>query len=157
MIERLVLDCSVAAKWCLPDEELMEAAEQVLFQCLHGRIELHAPDLIKYELGNVLTRAQRAQKPRLTRVGAEKAFQRFCSLAISFHPLSDTLLNRALLFANRFHRNFYDACYIQLAEELDCPWLTAERKFLGPLPPGFPTHRVRVLASLNGERLNGGE
>ena len=145
MTEQFILDCSVAAKWYLFDEQETDAARTFLLKLVEGRVELHAPDALKYELGHVLSKAQRAHKPRFSRIESERAYHHFCNLHIHYHELEISALQEAFYFGNRFHRNFYDACYLWLAEKLDCRWLTAERKFLGPHPLGFPEHRILLL------------
>lgn len=147
MIERYVLDCSVAAKWYLQDEEQADRAQLIQGRFIEGKIELHAPELLKYELGNALSRAQRASRPRISRAEGEHAFAHFLKLGIVFHELDAAALGAAFHFANRFHRNFYDSSYLWLADHLDCSWLTAEQRFLGPHPLGFPQHRIQVLGS----------
>jgi len=146
MTERYILDCSVAAKWYLLDEEEVDVAQLIQAKLGKGTLELHAPELLRYEVGNVLSKAHRSSRPRLSRMESERAFDNFCHLNITFHSLGPSALQEAFSFANRFHRNYYDSCYLWLAEKLDCPWLTAEKKFRGPFPLGFPKDRVQILS-----------
>ena len=147
MIDRFVLDCSVAAKWYLLDEEGVDDAELILTQLLDGEIELHAPEFLKYELGNALTKAQRTKGRGHSNDQSGNAYQTFSSLPIRFHQQDSPSLQEALLFANQFQRSFYDSCYLVLAVRLGCPWLTAEKKFRGPFPIGFPRNLIHILGS----------
>ncbi|OGP61454.1 MAG: hypothetical protein A2V67_12225 [Deltaproteobacteria bacterium RBG_13_61_14] len=147
MTERLVLDCSVAVKWYLLDEEDSDLARFFLLSFLNHDIEFHAPELLKYEVAHALTKAQRSQKRRFSQTEIQEGFHHFLKLPVKFHSLSDSVLEEVIAFANRFHRNFYDRCYLWLAEQWDCAWLTAEMKFHGPFPLGFPKNRIRLLGS----------
>jgi len=148
MTERFVLDCSVAVKWYLQDEEDVDLAQLIQLGLIEDTLELHAPELLKYEVAHALSKACRVRRPRLSQRETQKAFDHFCNLPIQFYPAEIDFLKEALLFSNRFHRNFYDSCYLRLAEHLDCSWLTAESKFQGPFPLGFPEGRIQILSSL---------
>lgn len=145
MTEHLVLDCSVAAKWYLQEEEDADLAEQFMMKHLRGDLELHGPELLKFDLANTLTKAQRGQRTRRLPTDSREAFKHFPSLGIRFHSFSDSTLENIIVFSNQFHRSFYDSCYLWLAQELDGVWLTAEKKFQGPFPLGFPKPRIRML------------
>ena len=147
MTDRFVLDTSVVAKWYLNDEELIAEAEGLLVRLLAGEIEVHAPEIMRYEMGHMLTKAQRQQRRPLNRTESEQAYRFFCSLPITFHQLDDSQRQGVLAFANTFSRGFYDSCYSWLAGSLGCKWLTDDRRFGGALPPGYPAERILTLAS----------
>lgn len=147
MPEILVLDASVAAKWYLNDEDLIDEAEEFLVRLLADEIELHAPEVLRYELGHLLTKAQRRVDQPIDGNQSEEAYRTFCGLPITFHQLNDTQRQEVLRFANTFHRGFYDSCYVWLAGYLNCRWLTTERRFGGTLPQGYPTEWVLTLES----------
>jgi hypothetical protein len=67
----LVLDCSVAAKWVLPEPGRAPAL-RVLEQYESGEISLIAPDLLLAELANLL-----AKRHRRKEISAEQAAQAF--------------------------------------------------------------------------------
>lgn len=50
--ERLVIDASVAAKWFLKDviERDIDLADDILLACLADEVELHAPQILPYDL-----------------------------------------------------------------------------------------------------------
>lgn len=147
MVERLIIDASVAAKWFLDDEEDIEKAEQFLIRLLAEEIELHAPEILRYELGNLLTRAQKNYKRTINREDSEKAYRYFCELPITYHNLSDKDRQEVLSFANQFHRGFYDSSYIWLARSLGTKWLTSDHSYSSNLPTGFPVSNVLPLES----------
>jgi predicted nucleic acid-binding protein len=145
MIEKLIIDASVAAKWFLNDEESVDKAEQFLIRLLSEEIELHAPEILRYELGHLLTKAQRNPQRPISREDTEKAYFDFCELPITYHNLTDKDRQEVLSFANQFHRGFYDSSYIWLACRLGTKWLTSERRYGGTFPPGYPVNNVLPL------------
>jgi len=142
-----VLDASVAAKWFLDDEELVEIAREFLIRFLKREIVFYAPSILKYEIGHLLTRAYRTGE-RVTKKECEKAYKIFCTLPIKFYHLTDLQREKALNFANRYYRGFYDSCYLILAQEIKCRWLVSERRYKGALPKGFPTKYILTLESI---------
>jgi predicted nucleic acid-binding protein len=144
-IKRYVLDASVVAKWFLDDEESVVAAEEVLEDLLAGDIEAHAPVILPYEVGHVLSKAQRKSRREMEAEKTRRAYERFCGLPVRYHELNDSEKREALELAIRFRRSFYDAVYILLAMKLDCRWLTAEKRYDGPMPQGFPRHHIETL------------
>ena len=143
--KRYVLDASVAVKWFLDDEESVDEAEELLNRLLGGDIEAHAPTILLYEVGHVLSKAQRKSRQEMEAEKTRRAYERFCGLAVIYHELNHVERREALEFAIRFRRSFYDAVYISLAMKLDCTWLTAEKRYDGPLPRGFPGHHIETL------------
>jgi predicted nucleic acid-binding protein len=103
--------------------------------------EIHAPELLPYELASALTRlvAARAMSPRQV----QTAWKELSELPVVQHPLADDL-PRVVDIALRLKRqSAYDAAYIALAQDLRADLWT----FDGPLArnaqaAGFP---VRLL------------
>ena len=80
-----------------------------------------APDLLRSEVVSVIRRHRSAGK--LTDVEAEQAVADLLALPITIYP-TGPLLERT--WALRDNITTYDACYVALAEALDCPLLTAD-------------------------------
>lgn len=59
----------------------------------------------------------------LTRIQANRAVENLLELPLTVYP-ADALLRRA--WALRHNMTTYDACYVALAEALDCALLTAD-------------------------------
>ena len=81
--------------------------------------QLHAPQLINYEVVSVLrglTRGGHLTEPR-----ALDTLSDFHDLAVERWPASDALRRRA--FQLRHNLSAYDASYVALAEALECPLL----------------------------------
>jgi len=148
MPQLLILDATVAAKWYLDDEDAVEIAERCLVRLLSGEIEFHAPELLRYEVAQALHLAQTKARGRFNRGHCENSYRTFCRLPIRYHSLKNEEMQKALEFANRFNKNFYDCSYLCLAETLNCRWITDDRKgYEKNLPAGFPQERVLMLRS----------
>ena len=93
---------------------------------------LAAPDLLRVEAMSVIRRqlANRALTPQQ----ADNAIEDLLKLPIIVYPTAP-LLRRG--WELRDNATAYDACYVALAEALDCPMLTADQRLASA--PG--THR----------------
>jgi predicted nucleic acid-binding protein len=110
-VKTIVLDCSVAAAWCLADEHSEEAAA-VLQQL--AKTEALVPPLWPLEMANVLLVAER--RGRIEAADASRAVELLLSLPITVvrdEPRS-ALVNARLL-AREHGLSAYDAAYLSLA------------------------------------------
>jgi len=85
--------------------------------------ELHAPELARVETANILRRLELAG--RITNSQASAAFDDFMQLALElypFEPFSDRV------WALRHSTTGYDAWYVAVAETLDFPLATLDRR-----------------------------
>ena len=96
MSQGFVLDASVAAKWYLDDEELVGIARNFLIRFFTKEIEFHAPELLRYELGHILYKAQRPFQARISRKNCASFYRTFSRLPIKFHSLSNEELQQVL-------------------------------------------------------------
>ena len=117
----LVLDASVAAKW-FNLEDLSERAVKFKDAFVEGKVQLAAPMHILYEVGNSIWK-----NPQLTDRDAHEAIVSLARLGIEL--LEPTLKRsaRAMEIARTKRTTFYDAAYIQAAEELNKTLLTADQ------------------------------
>jgi predicted nucleic acid-binding protein len=79
--------------------------------------------LLLYEVGNILP-----LKTRLGLAALEAAVERLEALPFVVAPPATPLLKRALRLGREFSLTFYDASFLALAVELDCPFVTADRR-----------------------------
>ena len=114
----LVLDASVLVAALVQSNEVGTWAESVI---AHGA--LAAPELVLVETANILRRLERARL--VSTFESRSAFADMLRLDIEFFPFAP--------FANRVwdlreNLTSYDACYVVLAEALNCPLATTDKK-----------------------------
>jgi predicted nucleic acid-binding protein len=133
----VVVDASVAAKWCLPaqHEELIAQAEELLASYRRTEIRFLVPDLFWAELANVLWKA--ARQGRISAEGAASALSLVSSLGISSVPAFD-LLPQALLLAMSHDRTVYDSLYVALAVQSKSEMITADERLANALAAKLP-------------------
>jgi predicted nucleic acid-binding protein len=87
---------------------------------------LHVPHLIDAEVLNALRGLVRGRK--ITADRATDARRDFAALRLTRYPVHD-LGDR--IWALRDNLTAHDACYVALAEALDCPLVTSDAKLAG--------------------------
>lgn len=117
---RLVVDASVAAKW-FNNEELSDKAAEVRDAHVRGDLGLVAPTHIIYEVGNSIWK-----NTQLTDEDACDAVIAIQRLGIEVFPPKLERTSRAMKIARLRRTTFYDAAYLQIAEELNAALLTAD-------------------------------
>ena len=121
----LVVDASVCVKWFIP-EHLWQPASSLLDE----RYDLHAPDLLFPEVGNVLwkkcLRKELTPTEVLEIVGALKRVPFLTHTA-------DPLIEAAVAIALKHNRSVYDSLYLALAFQLDARMVTADLRLVNSL------------------------
>jgi predicted nucleic acid-binding protein len=124
MRPKIVVDTSVLIKWFKTrGEELLAEAGQLLEEIQSRHVEVHVPALLLYEVGNILL-----LKTRLGLAALGEAVERLEALPFVVAPPATPLLKRALRLGREFGLTFYDASFLALAVELDCPFVTADQR-----------------------------
>jgi predicted nucleic acid-binding protein len=144
-VTEYVLDASVAAKWFLDDEAHVEEATDYLVLMLADDITFHAPVLLQYEFGNILTKAQRDDGRSLGYAESLRALETFQEYPIKYHALDKQALRETLRIANQRGCTFQDSCYLWLAQDLKCRFLTDDREFVRRLPEEIVNEFVQLL------------
>ncbi len=85
---------------------------------------MNAPDLIDYEVLNVLRKLE--LRGDIDAELAEGSWLALRDLRLSRHPLTDAMTDR--IWQLRRNITAYDASYVALAEHLGMPLITAERR-----------------------------
>jgi predicted nucleic acid-binding protein len=121
----LVVDSSVVFKWYRQpgDEDYVPQAVSILERHLHGDIEIHVPDLLFYELGNILR-----LKESLVSKDALTILRETFALALQIHPIDPLLSEEAFRFAREHEITFYDASFVALSHLLQASFVTADKK-----------------------------
>lgn len=120
-----VVDSGVAAKWYVPEVHSVEAS-----YLLEERHELHVPDLLFTEVGNVLWK--KVGRGELTRDEARDILHELLIVPLESHS-ARVLLDTALKIALDYSRTVYDGLYLALAQSLDCQAVTADDRLFNAL------------------------
>lgn len=138
MNNRMVIDTSVMFKWFVAyGENGLEQAWDLLTQHRDADVTLIAPASALVELANTL---------RHVGIGADDAsalladFER--THVVMFEDTA-ARARRALGCAFEHRITVYDALFLTLAQEFDCPLVTADRRAFGRVPPD--TADVRLI------------
>jgi len=115
-----VLDASVAVKWYVK-EEMRDIALRIRNDFVSELVNLEAPSLILYELGNALR-----HHPVSTAVDCAEAVRQLRNIGLIFHELDDDLIILAANLAYDEKITFYDAVYLALAKDLHAMLITAD-------------------------------
>lgn len=126
--ERFVVDASVATKWHLSGEGHTDEARLILRRFSQGQAQLLAPSHIRYEVPSAITAATLGRKPRITHQQGREAVEEFLSLDLQTFDTAELII-KAYLLVHQYHCSFYDALYLALAQDLQVPLITADRKF----------------------------
>lgn len=117
-----VVDASVALKWVLDDEELIDQAIAIRDGAVEGDFRMIAPSHWVYEVTNGLVFALRGH--RVDAAFADEALATFDDVGVW---LVDPEPLHVLRTAVRLGITAYDAAYVALAEAVGCPCWTADR------------------------------
>jgi len=142
-VSLLVLDASVAAKWSLKDETLVDEAVALLDSYNRGEIQLIVPDLFWVEFGNILWKAVR--RGRCMRNAADINIAALKDLNLTTVP-SEGLVEHAFNIATHFDRTFYDSIYVALAVESRAQLITADERLANALAAHLPVKWLGALS-----------
>ena len=133
----VVVDASVAVKWCLPAqrEEFVAQAEELLDSCRRSEVRFLVPDLFWLELANALWKAVR--KGVISPDNATSALSLVHDLDIATVP-SLEFVPHALELAMSLGRTVYDSLYVALAMHSKSVMITADEKLANALAARLP-------------------
>jgi predicted nucleic acid-binding protein len=143
-VNTIVVDASVAGKWCLPakGEPLADEAFDLLDQYVKGEVRFVVPDLFWAELANLLWKAVR--QGRCTKAAAEAALAALQERELRTVP-SRALLDLAFGIATAFDRTVYDSLYVALAVQLKAQLITADERLANALAAQLPVKWLGAL------------
>ena len=123
----LVIDASIAVKWVVEEEGTPQAL------ALRQRAKVIAPELLVAECANILWK--KAARGELSKEEALFAAKLLQSAEIELLPMR-SLFETATSLAIELDHPAYDCIYLALAVENDCPFVTADERFLRKLGQG---------------------
>ena len=119
----IVVDASVAIKWFVTGEPLVDEAAQVLDEIGRDPAPYGVPDLFMNELLAVLCRLPGSQPANV-----REALSLVEALGMARVGNGHELLALAADFAGQWRLSGYDAVYVALAALSDGVWLTADAR-----------------------------
>jgi predicted nucleic acid-binding protein len=124
MASKIVVDTSVLIKWIKrQDEDLVSEARRLLDRIERTPLEVAVPALLLYEIGNVLL-----TKTRLDSDALGRAIDQISAFPMVIADPRSDLLRRTAHLGRELRLTFYDASFLALAEDLDCDFVTADRR-----------------------------
>ena len=130
LVDKIVIDASVALKWQFKDEFETEAAMDMLSDFMNGKTELVSPALFAYEIVNALTIA--VVRKRLPGKEGADAINDILSLGIKLIDFSG-FEKLTFSLAQAYKRSAYDCAYLSLAEKEDSPLYTGDKRLFNAL------------------------
>jgi predicted nucleic acid-binding protein len=122
-----LLDTSVVVKWFIREEYSEKAAD---LRHAHGRAEimLHVPDILLLELTNALR-----YSPLVSAEEIPQALRLFPGLGITIILFDLDALTSSVTLSLEHDLAVYDAYFLALAQTLEMPLITADRRMLSRL------------------------
>ena len=122
----VVVDSSVTVKWINEiNEKLLVQADELLADAQAGSVNLLAPELSKYEIGNALL------NKKLSFLQAYQSLSTVYQLPITFVPETEELANETYRIAQQGSITYYDASFVALAERENAILVTDNIKHQG--------------------------
>jgi predicted nucleic acid-binding protein len=133
-----LLDSSVAVKWFVAEVDSGKALD---LQQAHLRddLQLHASDILLLESANALRYAGLSEEIIL------QDLETFSALGVEIIPFSIDVLNSAVSLSLEHDLAVYDAYFLALAQVMEIPLITADRKMLSRLTAEDGTLSLETL------------
>lgn len=123
----LVIDSSIIVKWLSRDnEQYLDIVDKMLKEAQSESVILIAPELAKYEVGNVLLSGK-----NLAPNQAKIALTQFYNLPIQFIAESKESAQETFAQAYDLGITYYDAAFISLAKQYNATLVTENIKHQG--------------------------
>lgn len=137
----VVLDSSVIIKWFRKHEPLQEQALELRRAYLDGSLFIHVPDLLIYEIANVLR-----YKPDMDQAKVRQATQSLFDMQIEIDYTGPKIMGNVIEMAYSYDVTVYDAAFVALAEQLEAHFITADEGLAQKL---HGVHYVYQLSDLS--------
>ena len=137
-----VVDASVAVRFLLV-EDLSEKADWLLQKFHDDALELKAPGLVNYEVGNALWKA--VKQKVIDAHEASRKFSQFIKLKLDCVELDESESLEALTWAMKNNVTYYDSVYVKASEKTGAILLTADDAFYERTSKQIQTIHLRDL------------
>ena len=135
-MNNVVVDTSVVVKWLNQDnEDHIDKADTILKDVQSNNIQLIVPELVKYEVGNVLIHGKGLSLEQAIDVLAQ-----LYKLPLTFIEDNISLATETTTIASNANISYYDASFIAVAKQFDAVLVTDNIKHQAR------TQKVRVVA-----------
>ncbi|RLE50045.1 MAG: hypothetical protein DRJ31_02620 [Candidatus Methanomethylicota archaeon] len=121
---RVVIDASVAAKWVISGEPWEEKARALREKMVLGEVEVHAPQLLLYEVASVVLKS--VLKGILELRDGIEALKALGRLGLKVQVISWDDMVEVLNIATLTKLTAYDSAYLYLSKKLNAPLITAD-------------------------------
>jgi predicted nucleic acid-binding protein len=121
----VVPDSSIVIKWFRQSEADAEQAEALRQAHLEGQLLFIVPDLLLYEIANVLR-----FKSDLDEAAVRSAVRSLTQINLEISPITEPRLQQVIALAYQHEITVYDASFITLAEETGGDFVTTDEKLL---------------------------
>lgn len=148
VVERLVIDCSVAAKWKLASEPQAAEADELYLDWKQSAVEPLAPSHLRSEI--VVTFLRAFRRGRVTDTEVADSIRDLLSLPFAFYEISIPFALRAFEIARRFNQAAHDCLYVALAEQESIELWTGDQRLYNALHAHYPF--IRWLAHYQRKR-----
>ena len=119
----IVPDASVVLKWLIHDEDGGVPAARLKDAHAAGQEIVAVPDLLFYEIGNVLT-----TKTLISAAAIAEAFSLLWAFSLERFDPGLEEFQGSLALSRKYKITLYDAAYVELSRRLKCPFVTADKK-----------------------------
>jgi len=135
-----VIDASVASRFLLV-EDLSNKAKLVLESFLEGNLDLRAPKLVIYEVGNTLWKAVKQGLINLDE--AVQNFSYFLGLRIDSIELDGKEHKEVLEWGVKNQATYYDGTYVRSSKKIGATLLTADDALYEKAHKEIPTLHLK--------------
>lgn len=135
---RYIVDASVAVKWYVP-----EIYEREATRLLKGRHQLHVPELIFPEVGNIIWK--KVRRGEIRKADGEIIVAAILRKRWTIHSHKKTFKS-SFTGADITGQTVYDWTYLALAISLSCEFVTADEKFYKALENTAFGANLKLLA-----------
>ena len=126
-MKSVVVDTSVIIKWLNQDnEQHLDKADQILLDVEKGKTSLLAPELAKYEIGNVLLKGKRLLADQV-----EICLRTFYALPITYISETEVSAQETFSLADKLNITYYDAAFLTIANYNNALLVTDNLKHQG--------------------------